>query len=240
MFKFIKFIAVFSLILIFINFPSSGKIQPTPGVTRIVTPAPVAHTPTPHPAATSAPAAVYARIMQINVQMKGPIDINNGYYIFAFSRPRPGRSVADPISLGSDYWSDYISLGPNQISNFVRRERITPGDITTYWNIAVFSFNSGSYSDNNIQIILPLGDIGNPQDLYFNMITTDINGIPRDAIGAGTGSVLDSVHINLTQVNRTQVFTDRLNDVVTDPKPPDSFIPVSSSYDIVSGQIILQ
>ncbi|HPZ09637.1 MAG TPA: hypothetical protein PL110_16160, partial [Candidatus Eremiobacteraeota bacterium] len=165
---------------------------------------------------------------------------NQGYYIFAFNQPLPGQTVANPITVNSDFWTDYISLGPNQGSQFIRKERITPGDYTTDWNPTVFTFTTGTFSGKNIQIIVPFNTFVNSTDLYFNMITTDINGVPRDAIGFGLGTFSDSFNIDVNKLDTPQTITDPSNDVVLTPSPPEGFLPISTSYDIISGQIILQ
>ncbi len=201
---------------------------------------PVTPTATPDPNSTPTPTPIPVKVLDINFQMNGQININKGFYIFAFSRPAPGQSVADPISVNDTYWTDYISLGLNQASNFIRRERITPGDRNSDWNPTIFTFTTGNYSGNNIQIILPFSTLGNPQSLYFDIITTDSGGVPRDALGFGTGTFSDSYNIDMTKIGIAQTLTDVQNDIVTTPAPPDGFMPVSSSYDIISGQITIK
>jgi hypothetical protein len=201
---------------------------------------PVTPTDTPNPAFTPTPTPIPVKVLDMNFQMNGTININKGFYIFAFNRPAPGQSVANPISINDTFWTDYISLGLNQSSNFVRRERITPGDSTTNWNPTLFTFTTGSFSGNNIQVVIPLSTFNNPQDLYFNMITTDSGGVARDALGFGTGTFSDSYRIDLNKLGIAQTLNDVQNDVVTTPPPPDGFLPVSTSYDITTGQITVK
>lgn len=248
MLKIINFVIGLSLLLMlgFLSLSSfffTGGCARGPFPTEVPTSTPtfpVTPTATPDPNSTPTPTSIPVKVLDLNFQMNGQININKGFYIFVFNRPAPGQTVADPVSTNDTYWTDYISLGLNQSSNFVRRERITPGDRSSNWNPTIFTFTTGSYSGNNIQIILPFSTLGNPTDLYFNIITTDSGGVARDALGFGTGTFSDSYHIDLNKIGTAQTLTDVQNDIVINPSPPDGFMPVSSSYDIISGQITVK
>ena len=198
-------------------------------------------TPTPTTTATptSGPTAVPEDVYQIEISLNGTPDQDRGFYIFAFNRPNPiTEDEADPISTSSDYWTDYISYGPltNQEADFIRRERLLAGDITSDWNSTQFAFTTGIVSDSAITIILPLETLGNPEDLYFNFITTDINGNPRDALGFSLGSSVDSIRVKDMEQGETITFDDSVNDVYQTETLPDNVDP--ETLDIVSGVIV--
>jgi len=240
--KTINYIITISLCLFcisaFSSFITSGCARgpfPTPELPT-ATPLPITPTST---GPTSTPAGPQ-NVLEITFKMNGTIDKYHGYYIFAFNRPSIVETEADPISTNSEFWTDFVSFGPvpPQLSDYIRRQRLVDGDITSDWNKTVFTFTAGTVSNQQIQILMPLSTLGNPKSLYFNFITADANSVPRDALGINLGSTTDSVLVNLTDLNKTTTVSDIIGDYVTNPAPPTDFNP--PSYDIVSGTIILK
>ncbi len=201
---------------------------PTPTSTPVVTP-------------TTGPTAIPQRVYQIEITLNGNLDQNKGFYIFAFNRPNPlNETEADPISTNADFWTDYVSFGPltSQDADFVRRTRLLAGDITSNWNPTQFVFTTGTVTEKVIEIILPRETLDDPEDLYFNFITTDVNGEPRDALGFGLGTTTDSQRLKDLVLNTPYSFDDSLNDVNKPETLPEDVNP--EMLDIVSGVIVLK
>jgi len=197
-------------------------------------------TPTPTlPPGTPTPTPL-SPTLHLSMRMAASVDPRYGYYVFAFNRPPQGRVDANPVTVNRDEtWTDYIQLGINfgsSTPNFVRNERLIPGDVNSNFQQVEITFNDGSYSGDTVEAYINMIDIlDNPPDLYINVITFDSTGYARDALGPGLGTSADSYRVNL-ELTGVIYLNDTTGDVIMNPAPPTDFN--RHSFDIV--QVALQ